>query len=154
MASPAFSPVEDCWSSWPTHQIICVIWVITVSVPYIKGIKWCYIYDTNCWIACRKIPRRQRSHVLSPRHGFSILRYQKCFEPEPQPRLDSLLFLFGVQVSDIMWPKNLDFSPHDDPGMKLTERLVIIYNTYWLLTLFVYNIVQNKSNTHSHVTFA
>ena len=31
-----------------------------------------------------------------------------------------------MQVSEILWPTNLDFSPHEDPGMKLTEPLVTI----------------------------
>ena len=98
-------------------------------ILYLNVIKW-GVYDTSSWMVCRKIPRPQRSHVLSPRHGFSILPCQKCFEPGPHTRLDCLLFSYVVQVSDIVWPKNLDFSPHDDPEMKLTECLVIIYKTY------------------------
>lgn len=31
-----------------------------------------------------------------------------------------------VQASEVMWPTNLDFSPHDDSLMKLMECLVII----------------------------
>ena len=30
-----------------------------------------------------------------------------------------------MQVSEILWPTNLDFSPHESPGMRLTEPLGI-----------------------------
>ena len=46
------------------------------------------------------------------------------------PRVHEIQTMWGQpcweQVSEVLWPTNLDFSPHDDPVMKLTESLVTI----------------------------
>jgi len=38
-----------------------------------------------------------------------------------------------MQVTDILWPTNLDFSPRDDPAMKLMEPLGMKSNHQFII---------------------
>jgi hypothetical protein len=58
-----------------------------------------------------------------------------CVQPGGR-KVHKIQHTWGAQVSDVLWPTNLDFSPHDDPLMKLTESLVIIK---WVVVILYVN---------------